>query len=405
MFERSRILTTSLAVLAAASIAGAELASAQVSSHALRDGGDSAPASAGPGRSRLPLIDSSAFPLGGREAQRAPVQGAPFVSPSSIETDSREPQAFGTQRWPYTMARVANSTPTLGNVNRIERSPVTAMPYRATGKLIMRFGGDWFVCTGSLIRPGIVVSAAHCVHNFGQGAAGFADEVLFMPANVSDPWNVRQPYGQYRVRRMYVPTTYRNGRDTCDVNAPGVVCNNDIAVLVLRDKKGVRAGDVVGWYGYGTNGYSYVQAPEFGNATVADITQLGYPLAWDNGYQMQRGNSFGKLVTSNVTTNRRPLINTQLGSAMTGGSSGGPWLVNFGTRPTITGSATAGSQASRMIVVGTTSWGYTTTGPKVQGASFFGQNHEFPNADYGGWGPGNIGALMNSACTAFPAAC
>src|SRR5690606_7179908 len=148
----------------------------------------------------------------------------------------------------------------------------------------------------------------------------------------------------------------------------------------------------------------YVTSPLFGRKHVADITQLGYPVAWDNGYQMQRGNSFGMRVTG-TGTNGKTLLNTQLGSAMTGGSSGGPWLVNFGTNPSITGGATTGTSPVRLVVVGTTSGGYVSTGPKVQGASYFGQNAEFPNADYGGHGAGNIGSLVNTACTAFPAYC
>jgi hypothetical protein len=186
-----------------------------------------------------------------------------------------------------------------------------------------------------------------------------------------------------------------------------VVCNNDLAVVVLntRGRPAQYAGNVVGWYTYGWNGYSYVTSNQFGNQHVSDITQLGYPVGWDSGYQMQRNNSFGKRVLG-TGTNGKQLLNTQLGSAMTGGSSGGPWMTNFGTNAAVTGSpASPGSRAVRLVVVGTTSWGYTSGAPKVQGASYFGQNNEFPLADYGGRGAGNIGALVNAACTAFPAYC
>jgi hypothetical protein len=33
-------------------------------------------------------------------------------------------------------------------------------------------------------------------------------------------------------------------------------------------------------------------------------------------------------------------------------------------------------------------------------SSQFGQNREFPAADYGGYGAGNIGALLQTLCTA-----
>jgi hypothetical protein len=64
-----------------------------------------------------------------------------------------------------------------------------------------------------------------------------------------------------------------------------------------------------------------------------------------------------------------------------------------------------GNHSSSNIVVGTTSWGFTTVGINVQGASHFGQNFEFPLAAYGAHGAGNIGALVNAACTANPTVC
>jgi hypothetical protein len=51
---------------------------------------------------------------------------------------------------------------------------------------------------------------------------------------------------------------------------------------------------------------------------------------------------------------------------MRGGSSGGPWVQNFGT-PASGQSGAYNSGLNR--VVGVTSWGYTATGPKVQGSS------------------------------------
>lgn len=45
-----------------------------------------------------------------------------------------------------------------------------------------------------------------------------------------------------------------------------------------------------------------------------------------------------------------------------------------------------------------TSWGYTDTNIKVQGASWFGQNAEYPQVSYGVRGSGNIAKLMYDAC-------
>jgi hypothetical protein len=41
----------------------------------------------------------------------------------------------------------------------------------------------------------------------------------------------------------------------------------------------------------------------------------------------------------------------------------------------------------------------------VQGASWFGKNAEFPSDDYGGYGAGNIGFMVQSICASVPDRC
>lgn len=348
-------------------------------------------------RTRLPTTTVDIMPVGGDPASSAKPEGSTGASGGA----GVAPSAIGSasERWPYSTARVAVQK---GGFNGKINTPVTGLPYRLTGKLWMRFGGSWFVCTASLIKPRVLITAAHCVHDYGQGNAGFADEVQWYPANTTSGGG---PYGMFSGLEWRVPTPYLNGTDTCQAGANGVVCNNDIATVVLNERSGQTAEqELGGTYDYGWNGYSYVQSPAFGNATIADISQLGYPVAFDEGYQMQRNNSFGKYIAG-PGSNGQQLRNTQLGSALTGGSSGGPWLVNFGTKPKVSNSGSLGSQADINVVVGVTSWGYTSVGVNVQGASWFGQNAEFPNANYGGYGAGNIGKLVQDTCTAHPTAC
>ena len=89
--------------------------------------------------------------------------------------------------------------------------------------------------------------------------------------------------------------------------------------------------------------------------------------------------------------------NTVIGSLMMcGGSSGGPWLENFGIRPTRnavggTPPPPNGTQPNPNVIVGVTSWGSTDPAVKHQGASPFTSN--------------NIVSLLNSACGLRPAAC
>ncbi len=78
---------------------------------------------------------------------------------------------------------------------------------------------------------------------------------------------------------------------------------------------------------------------------------------------------------------------------MNGGSSGGPWVANFGLPSALTGE-TNGSFPQQNTVIGVTSWGYTSTGPKEAGASPFTAN--------------NIQSLLYGtpgACTNYPGNC
>jgi len=363
---------------------------------------------------RMPRTSVRALAIGGDPGTpatipgRAAVRGATTARTAAASSDvTGMAYGIGRERWPYTTARVASTS---GNAtdDPID-SPVSAIPYRQTGKLMMLFGATWYQCTASLLLPNVLVTAAHCVHDYGLGDAGFAQSIFWVPSNTDDPQGVSPgPFGVWNATEVVIADTYYAGTDTCARSAPGIVCNNDIAVVALASNGGQKAGQVLGGtYRWGFNGYSYVRSPAFKNLVVADITQLGYPAAFDNGYQMQRNNSFGKYVvqTGRRTTTRKPLLNTQLGSALTGGSSGGPWLVNFGTEPTGSAGADLGLEPNRNFVVGVTSYGYSDVGINVQGASFFGQNYEFPLPAYGDYGAGNIGALLQQMCDLEPDAC
>jgi V8-like Glu-specific endopeptidase len=305
-----------------------------------------------------------------------------------------EPQAYGTSTAPYTTARVAVTV--LGNSSTTANTPVTSYPYRATGKLYFKKPGvaGTFVCTASLIFKGVLITAAHCVFNYGKKTAGWYNTFTWCPANTSSSGGV---YGCYTGIAQRVLTPYFNGNDVC--TQAGVVCNNDLATLLVVPKSGVYAGNVVGWYGRGWNGPSYRASSFLGNVTTVQLTQLGYPVAFDSGYQMERTDAVGWYYTSGN------LKNTQIGSAQTGGSSGGPWLINFGTTPSVNTSQASLGSYPNMWVVGVTSYGSTTVGYNRQGASYFGQNSVYTGANYGGYGAGNIGKLVNDTCVAHPTYC
>jgi V8-like Glu-specific endopeptidase len=261
----------------------------------------------------------------------------------------------------------------------ITRSPswLRKGPWKSTGKLWMRFGEDWFVCTASIIEKGLLVTAAHCVHNYGAEAAGFADEVYFEPIR----HDRRKPRGKWKALEWWIPTVYFNGTDVC--TTPGVVCENDLAIVVLQKKGRSYVSKRSGMYDYGENNYSYVS---FLGRTAAQITQLGYPVALDGGYRMIRTDSLGLQDTPN---------NVVIGSDQTGGSSGGPWLVNFGYDYDSFNPLPLDAQ---MRVMAVTSWGYTSNAIKVQGSSRFSTNTNFI-------GTTNIRAMLQGVCGIWPDHC
>jgi len=361
-------------------------------------------------RTNLPVVSPKQLPMAALLSHNALPSGAYALQPGAVPGSSdgvhrsanpnkgAQPEAYGNNApqaiAPYTTARA--SATVLGYTPDAASVAVTSYPWRAAGKLYFNIGTNNYVCSASLIAPGLLITAAHCVFEFGaNSAAGYHTNFAFVPAQ--NTRGATPPYGVWTAITEILSTSYINGTDSCVQT--GVVCSNDVAVIIMSPNSlGQLPGNVVGWYGYAWAGYSY--APSFGGTSLASITQLGYPVALDYGTMMERNDGIGSYWSPGSGVQQ-----TILGSAMTGGSSGGPWLVNFGARPVVTGNATLGSAAVSDVVVGVTSWGYTTNGYNTQGSSWFGQNAEFSAAAYldshgVNRGAGNIGALVAAACTA-----
>lgn len=274
-----------------------------------------------------------------------PVQlGTPEVASETMEDEGGvESQQFGTLNHPFSSARADLSSPTN-----------TQYPYRASGKLFFNKGASTFVCSASLIKRGVIVTAAHCVSQ--QGASLFYTNFTFVPGYRN---NIR-PFGTWTSSSVSVMTAYFAGAaGQCLASAPGVICKDDVALIELTAQTSpVFPGTSTGFYGYAFGNTGFTPT-----TFLTHITQTGYPVALDNGQLMQRNDSQGFRSATNLN-------NTIIGSLMTGGSSGGPWLNNFGYRPTLNGT-TFGTFSSPNVVVGVTSWGYVSSSPKEQGASPF----------------------------------
>jgi hypothetical protein len=297
-------------------------------------------------------------------------------------------RAFGTFGIPYTTTRVQDGSTTAAGTTSANRLSTT-YPYRTVGKLTFSAG----YCSASLIRRSVIVTAAHCIQRFGTGASIYSN-FQFRPGHygvTGATANQIAPYGTWNWVALVRPASWANGTDI----GSGAARDNDLAVIALRkNAAGQFVGDRTGYLGYGWNNYSFVTSSRTGNLRTAAISTLGYPGLMDLGRIMQRTDG------PTYTTTVGGAGQLWQGSNLTGGSSGGPWVVNFrSVTPSLSGGAVAGT-ASNMAVVGVTSWGSSDpNAPKDNYSSQFRQNTRYPNASYGIYGAGNIASLLNTLCS------
>ena len=113
-------------------------------------------------------------------------------------------------------------------------------PYNTVYKLLMRFGSNYYVCSGASASSFHLISAGHCIYNASEG--GWASEVWAWAAqtDVVDPRYVEDyPYG---VAKVVLNTTYNAWINSQDLNW-------DFSFLTL-DR---RMGDHTGWMGRETS--------------------------------------------------------------------------------------------------------------------------------------------------------
>jgi V8-like Glu-specific endopeptidase len=222
----------------------------------------------------------------------------------------------------------------------------TTYPYRAIGRLFgsdPRTGGG-FSCSASVLRFRVVVTAGHCVAHGSTTAADryFYHNFMFIPSYNAGA----APNGTWTW--SFVTTT------NAWFDSGAVPNQQDVGMLVMVDRSGLKIGQVTGFLGY-----RYCTGTNCGNSPIAknNLTMFGYPGNLDSANRMEE---------NNAQTFESGGSNTWIyGSAMREGSSGGPWIQDFGVAP-------AGAPAGLLgnnFVEAVTSYGPISTTPMYQGAS------------------------------------
>jgi hypothetical protein len=299
------------------------------------------------------------------------------------------PRAFGSFGIPYATSRVQDGTRSAAGTSNANRLSTT-YPYRTIGKLTFSAG----YCSASLVRRSVIVTAAHCVQNFASGNNLFSN-FQFRPGHYAAAGATAAqiaPHGTWNWAALVRPGSWADGTDI----GTGSARDNDLAVIALgKNAAGQFIGDITGYMSYGWNNYSFVTSPKTGNLHTAAVSTLGYPFLMDGGAIMQRTDGPA------YTTSLGGAGQLWQGSNFTGGSSGGPWVVNFKSRTAALAGGAAEGSASVIAVIGVTSWGAADpNAPKDNWASQFRQNTRYPNGSYGVYGAGNIGSLLNTLCSA-----
>jgi V8-like Glu-specific endopeptidase len=229
--------------------------------------------------------------------------------------------------------------------SRVALASHAVKPQSAVGTLSRRQpDGLWYECTATLIRPGIVITTAHCVTDKKPNS-------IYSDFHFSPGWHYvdnssQHPHGGWAGKRVYFSKNYIEKKDL-EADAA------DIAVVVLEDKGGRRAGDSAGYL----NLRALTEKELAGQMRYTFTTSIGYPFNLDNGERAYRNDASTEAVGFNkkslawgtVSANTSNFLVT--GDEGQFGASGGPIILNWKIEPKNTGIAAPDSVPNQVVAI------------------------------------------------------
>ncbi|MCW5976636.1 MAG: hypothetical protein KIT09_01095 [Bryobacteraceae bacterium] len=223
----------------------------------------------------------------------------PGVDSLGAQLDAFEALAAGQYPYPFSRYNVPST---------LYRASTRVFPYTAVGKLFFTLFGVNYVCSASVIRPHLLLTARHCIYDYASKK--WATNVVFYPGYYQGPNSALG--GAWYARALITHVSGAAGWDY-DIGFIQTFNKNRTGCKATTTNKQVESYTGYLSYKYG------------GTYNSRQFEDLGFPqgLPFTGKVMVQCSAKTGLV-------NARGLANTiEIGCDQTGGCSGGPWLNNF----------------------------------------------------------------------------
>ncbi len=272
----------------------------------------------------LPELDGSSASVGARAAV-ADETGRVTIGTSGKPGDRTEIRNIKRKKW-NAIAAAAEAEPVWGTYRyvytRYRLFPDTVdqyktFPYRLVGKLFFtKPSGGNFVCSGAVVtaaNKSVIMTAGHCVYDTAAGG-GWVTNVVFVPARR----NGVNPYGIWTAQLLVSASDWTsNANFESDYGA--IVANRG-------GNHNLKIGNQIGWLGIVFNVSRKQHWHLHGYPAAARDLNTTPPGAQFDGEHHEICAAPWATNNTDAGTHARTI---GVGCDKTGGTSGGPWLLQF----------------------------------------------------------------------------